>query len=159
MEIVVAITDNFVIGANGDIPWRLPADLKHFKDLTSGNTIVMGRRTWESIGRALPNRLNIVITRQKDFIAEGASVIHSLDELSLMETKGTIFIIGGGEVYKNTIEYAEKLHVTRIHTSITGDIFFPQFDESTWRCVESVDQAKNESNPYDLTFETWSRAK
>jgi dihydrofolate reductase len=155
MELIAAITDNFVIGAGGDMPWHLPADLAHFKKVTSGNTIVMGRRTWESIGRALPNRLNIVLTRQKDFVAECATVIHSLEELCTVETRGVLFIIGGGELYKNAINVVDKLHITRIHTTLEGDTFFPQIDKSIWTCEESVRYPKDDKNPFDLSFETW----
>ncbi len=159
MEVIVAITDKFVIGAGGGMPWHLPADLSHFKKITSGNTIVMGRRTWESIGRALPNRKNVVVTRQVDFVADGATVIHSLDDIQNIDAVGTVFVIGGGELYKNTIEIASRLHITRIHTDIEGDTFFPRFDESLWTCVESTPRPKDEQNPFDVTFETWSRDK
>lgn len=155
MELIAAITDNFVIGAGGNMPWYLPADLAHFKKITSGNTIVMGRRTWESIGRALPNRVNIVLTRQNDFVAEGATVIHSLEELCTIETAGVIFIIGGGELYTHSIDIVDKLHITRIHTTLEGDTFFPQIEASIWSCKESVRYPIDDKNPFDLTFETW----
>jgi len=157
MEIIVACTENLVIGAEGEMPWHLPADLAHFKNITSGNTIIMGRRTWESIGNALQNRKNIVLTRQKNYSAEGATIIHSLDELQTIETVGTLFIIGGGELYKNTIEISEVLHVTRIHTTIEGDTFFPQIDESVWSCDASIEFQKDDKNPFNLTFERWTR--
>ncbi len=159
MELIVACTENFVIGANGDMPWHLPDDLIHFKEMTSENTIVMGRRTWESIGHALPNRMNVVVTRQNEFVAKGATVIHSLDELESIDVLGTVFIIGGGELYKNTIELAEKIHITRIRATIDGDTFFTPIDESKWNCVSSKEQLKDDVNQYDMTFETWSRAQ
>ena len=155
MELIVALTENFVIGSEGEIPWHLPADLAHFKKITSGNTIVMGRRTWESIGRALPNRMNIVLTRQKDFVADGATVIHSLDELLKIETMGVLFIIGGGELYQVAFNQVDKLHITRIHTTIDGDTYFPQIDTSLWTRKESINYPKDEKNPFDLSFETW----
>jgi dihydrofolate reductase len=157
MEIIVALTENFVIGSDGDMPWHLPADLEHFKKITTGNTIVMGRRTWESIGHPLLDRLNIVLTRQKEYVADGATVIHSLDEIGTIETVGTVFIIGGGELYKSTLDVVDKLHVTRIHTTIEGDTFFPQIDESHWVQEQSTQFLRDEMNPFDLTFETWGK--
>jgi dihydrofolate reductase len=157
MELIVACTENFVIGANGGMPWHLPADLKHFKEMTTGNTIVMGRHTWESIGHALPNRTNVVVTRQNEYVATGAAVIHSISELESIDTVGTVFIIGGGELYKNTIELANKIHITRIHASIDGDTFFTPIDESAWNCISSFVQLGDDANQYDMTFETWSR--
>ena len=157
MEIIVALTENFVIGSDGDMPWHLPADLEHFKKITTGNTIVMGRRTWESIGHPLLDRLNIVLTRQKEYVADGATVIHSLDEIGTIETGGTVFIIGGGELYKSTLDVVDKLHVTRIHTTIEGDTFFPQIDESHWVQEQSTQFLRDEMNPFDLTFETWGK--
>ena len=159
MELIVACTENFVIGAKGDMPWYLPADLKHFKEMTTGNTIVMGRRTWESIGHALPNRMNVVVTRQNEFVATGATVIHSIDELESIDTTGTVFIIGGGELYKNTLELANKIHITQIHASLDGDTFFTPIDESIWNCISSRVQLSDDANQYDVTFETWSRAQ
>ncbi|MBC8310576.1 MAG: dihydrofolate reductase [Planctomycetes bacterium] len=159
MEIIVAITDNFVIGANGSMPWHLPADLSHFKEITSGNTIVMGRQTWDSIGRALPNRVNVVITRQEDFDAVGATVVHSLEEIQNVDTIGTIFVIGGGEIYKSVIDKVNRLHITRIHTTVEGDTHFPRFEETEWVLSASTPRPRDEHNAYDLTFETWSRAQ
>lgn len=155
MELIVALTENHVIGSGGKMPWHLPADLAHFKKVTSGNTVVMGRRTWESIGRALPNRMNIVLTRQKGFVADGATVIHSLDELINIETLGVLFIIGGGELYQIAFDQVDKLHITRIHTTIDGDTYFPQIDTSLWTCEEAIKYPKDEKNPFDLSFETW----
>ncbi len=155
MELIVALTENFVIGSEGEMPWHLPADLAHFKKITSGNTVVMGRRTWESIDRALPNRMNIVLTRQKGFVADGATVIHSLDELLNIETLGVLFIIGGGELYQIAFDQVDKLHITRIHTTIDGDTYFPQIDTSLWTCGEVINYPKDENNPFDLSFETW----
>jgi dihydrofolate reductase len=159
MEIIVAITDNFVIGVNGSMPWHLPADLSHFKKITSGNTVVMGRRTWDSIGRALPNRVNVVVTRQEDFVAEGATVIHSLEDIQNVDTNGTIFVIGGGEIYKSVIDKVNRLHITRIHTTVEGDAHFPRFEETEWVLSDSKFRPRDEHNAYDLTFETWSRAQ
>jgi dihydrofolate reductase len=159
MELIVAITENNVIGNGGDMPWHLPVDLARFKKITTGNTIVMGRRTWDSIGRALPDRLNVVLTRQKDFVAEGAVVIRGFEELHHLETTGIVFIIGGGELYKQSLQFVDKLHVTQIHTTIDGDTFFPQINEAMWQCVETEHCPKNDRNPFDVTFQTWVKSK
>ena len=158
MEIIVAITDNFVIGNGSEMPWHLPADLKHFKNITSGNTIVMGRKTWESIGRALPNRMNIVVTRQQNYIADSATIIHNLMGLTSVKTIGTVFLIGGGELYRLGMEHATKLHITRIHATIDGDTFFPKFNTNEWSLESSSKMFADSENHYDMTFETWSRA-
>lgn len=155
MEIVVAITENFVIGANGDMPWHLPADLCHFKAITSNGAIVMGRRTWDSIGRPLPNRINIVLTRQKDLMIEGATIVHSLDEAIRAAEGKRLFIIGGGEIYLQALPLATTMHITRIHTTVEGDTFFPTFDGNEWELAEATHWIADEKNCHDLTFELW----
>ena len=157
MEIVVAMTNNNVIGQDGDMPWHLPADLAHFKKLTSGHVILMGRRTWESIGRVLPNRLNIVITRQKNYIAEGAIVVHSLEAAKKAAGDQRIFIIGGGQIYKEALPLSSCLHITRIDASLVGDTSFPNVDESAWFCSDKANHPADDKNQYDLGFETWTR--
>lgn len=153
MEIVAAITDNFIIGQGGDMPWHLPADLTHFKSLTSGHVIVMGRRTWESIGKALPDRINIVVTRQEGYEANDAIVVHSLEEATVQAGATRCFVIGGGEIYTSAMPVASHLHLTRIHTTLEGDTVFPQFDESQWVLEESVEHPADERNQYSMTFE------
>ena len=158
MEIVVAMTSNHVIGQNGDMPWHLPADLVHFKELTSGHAIIMGRRTWESIGKPLSNRLNIVVTRQEDYLAEDVTVVHSLEDGIVAAGTQRIFLVGGGEMYKEALPIASKMHITRIDALIDGDTKFPEIDESIWQCKSRVNRSADEKNPYDLVFETWERA-
>jgi dihydrofolate reductase len=158
MELVVAMTDNFVIGANGDMPWHLPADLRHFKKLTSGGAIVMGRRTWESIGRPLPNRTNIVLSRQEGYEAIGATVVHSIEEAEGVAIGLRLFVIGGGEMFKATIELATSLHITRIHTTLDGDTYFPEFDTLHWALTDSAQRPADGENCHDLTFELWSKS-
>jgi dihydrofolate reductase len=158
MEIVVAMTSNHVIGQNGDMPWHLPADLVHFKELTSGHAIIMGRRTWESIGKPLSNRLNIVVTRQEDYVAEDVTVVHSLEDGIVAAGTQRIFLVGGGEMYKEALPIASKMHITRIDALIDGDTKFPEIDESIWQCKSRVNRSADEKNPYDLVFETWERA-
>ncbi len=156
MEIVAAITNNFIIGQDGDMPWHLPADLAHFKSLTSGHAIAMGRRTWESIGRPLPNRHNIVVTRQEQYEADGATVVHSIEEAAQAAADQRLFIIGGGEMYALVMREATHLHLTRIHTTLEGDTSFPLIDESRRVLQESVGRAADDQNQFDLTFETWA---
>ena len=158
MEIVVAMTSIHVIGQNGDMPWHLPADLVHFKELTSGHAIIMGRRTWESIGKPLPNRLNIVVTRQEDYAAEDVTVVHSLEDGIVAAGTQRIFLVGGGEMYKEALPIAFQMHITRIDALIDGDTKFPEIDESIWQCKSRVNRSADEKNPYDLVFETWERA-
>ena len=158
MEIVVAMTSNHVIGQNGDMPWHLPADLVHFKDLTSGHAIIMGRRTCESIGKPLPNRLNIVVTRQEAYAAEDVTVVHSLEDGIVAAGTQRIFLVGGGEMYKEALPIASKMHITRIDALIDGDTKFPEIDELIWQCKNMVNRSADEKNPYDLVFETWERA-
>ena len=159
MEIVVAMTNNNVIGQNGDMPWHLPADLAHFKKLTSGHAIVMGRRTWESIGRPLPNRVNIVITRKVDYEAEGATVVHSLKDGVTAAGDHRLFVIGGGEIYKEALPLSSCLHITRLNTRLEGDTYFPEIDESARWCKNSVNRPADDKNQYDLIFETWKVVK
>jgi dihydrofolate reductase len=158
MEIVVAMTSNHVIGQNGDMPWHLPADLVHFKELTSGHAIIMGRRTWESIGKPLPNRLNIVVTRQENYAAGNVTVVHSLEDGIVAAGTKRIFLIGGGEMYKEALPIASQMHITRIDALIEGDTKFPEIDESIWKCKSRVNRSADEKNQYDLVFETWERA-
>mgnify|MGYP001165076535 CR=1 FL=1 len=157
MELIVAVTKNNVIGLNGKLPWHLPADLAYFKSVTNGNAILMGRKTFESIGKPLPNRKNIVITRQKDLLLEGASVVNTIQEALVASNGHRLFVIGGEEVYTLASSQIKKMHITRIDTSLEGDAYFPTFDPSDWTLVWTETRSKDEKNPFDLTFETWQR--
>ena len=135
--LVVAVADNGVIGVDGELPWRLPPDLRHFKELTTGHVVVMGRKTFESIGRPLPNRTNVVVTRQPSYAAEGAVVVGSLDD-ALVEAAlhaGDVMVIGGGEIYSSALDLADVVELTEVHLSPEGDAFFPSLDPATWREV------------------------
>ena len=157
MELIVAITENNVIGFEGDMPWHLPADLANFKSMTSGHAVLMGRKTWESIGKPLPNRMNIVLTRQLDLSLEGAIVVHSIDDAICKAGNEQLFVIGGGEIYEIVMEHATTIHVTRIHTSIEGDTQFPQIDTDEWTLQQSEICPADEKNAFAMTFETWQR--
>jgi len=134
ISLVVAMAENHVIGINNTLPWHLPEDLKHFKAMTLGKPVVMGRKTWDSIGRPLPGRRNIVVTRNADWSADGAEVAHSLDAaLALAGGVEEICVIGGAELYRQAIDAADRLLVTEVGLTVAGDAFFPVIDRSRWQ--------------------------
>ncbi len=158
ISIVVAASTKNVIGVHGELPWRISDDLKRFKQLTMGKPIVMGRRTWESIGRPLPGRQNIVITRQVGFSADGADVVAS--PAAALEVSGDadeVMIIGGGQIYDLFLPKAGRLHLTRVHTEIAGDAFFPAIDDDHWELVNSVSHEASDVNEFDFEFRTYER--
>ena len=134
LTLIAAVARNGVIGKDNALPWRLSDDLKRFKALTMGHPIVMGRKTWESLGRPLPGRNNIVITRDKNYRAEGATVVHALDEaLATVQDAAEVFVIGGAEIYSMTLPHANCLQLTELDADFEGDVRFPAFDRSQWR--------------------------
>ncbi len=140
MSLVVAMAENNVIGRDGDLPWHIPADLKHFKAVTMGKPIVMGRRTYESIGRPLPGRLNIVVTRDPSRQWDGVEAVQSLpDALDRAAADGAdeIMIIGGGDLYRAALPLAQRIYLTRVHEAVEGDTVFPDLDPSEWRTASS----------------------
>ena len=152
-SLVIAQAANRVIGSNNRMPWHLPADLAHFKRVTMGRPVIMGRKTWESIGRALPGRLNIVITRTASFTASGATVVGSLDEA--YRAAGNVdkgFIIGGGQVYAEAMSTADRIYLTEIATEVEGDTWFPAFDRSQWKETLMGEHAPDEKNAHPLRF-------
>jgi dihydrofolate reductase len=133
LALIAAVARNGVIGADGRLPWRLPADLRRFRALTVAHAVIMGRKTWESLPRALPERQNIVITRRSDYSAAGAEVVGSLDDaLDRVARPDPVFVIGGGELYRATLARATVLYLTEIEESFDGDVTFPGFDRSEW---------------------------
>lgn len=158
VTLVVAATDDGVIGKAGGLPWHLPADLAHFKRVTMGHPIVMGRRTYASIGRALPGRLNVVVTRDRTFAAPGVVVAHSLDEaLTACGDAPELMVIGGGELYRETLPRATRVHLTRVHAAIDGDTHFPALDPEVWVEVARQERPADERNAYPLSFVTLER--
>ena len=158
ISIIVAASENNVIGAQGDLPWRLSDDLKRFKAVTMGKPIVMGRKTWESIGRPLPGRQNIVVTRQADFVAEGCDVVASV--AGAFEAAGgaeEIMVIGGGQLYELFLPEAQRLYLTRVHAEIDGDAFFPEIVESEWQLVDEEPREADERNEHAYTFQRFER--
>jgi len=158
ISIIVAASTNNVIGVQGELPWKISDDLKRFKKLTMGKPIVMGRLTWESIGRPLPGRQNIVITRQPDFSADGCDVVASpAAALDVAGDAEEIMIIGGGQIYDLFLPKAGRLHFTRVHTETEGDAFFPAIDASSWELVDIETFAASEANEFAFEFRTYER--
>ena len=162
ISIIVAMTADRVIGRDNTLPWRLPADLRRFKRLTLGHHLVVGRKTWESIGRPLPGRKMVVITRQRDFRADGVEVVHSVDDALAVARKNgedEVFIAGGEEIYRQTLARAHRLYLTRVHATIEGDAFFPECDAAAWTEVEREDRAADEKNPHAFSFITYEASR
>ncbi|MBL0385248.1 dihydrofolate reductase [Tumebacillus sp. ITR2] len=153
ISLIVAMDENRVIGKDNAMPWHLPADLAHFKAVTMGHTVVMGRKTFESIGKPLPGRRNVVLTRQVDFSAEGVEVIHSLEELP----EGDVFVIGGAELFRELLPRADRMYLTLIRHAFEGDTFFPEFDGLNWQVVEQKPGVVDERNVYRHTYFTFER--
>jgi len=158
LSIVVAMAANGVIGRDNQLPWHLPTDLKHFKQLTTGKPILMGRKTWESIGRPLPERTNIVITRDPDYQAAGCVVVHSIDAaLRAVEHHKEAMVIGGSELYRQVLPDVSTIYLTRVHADIEGDAVFPELDAGEWREVERTDCEPDENNALAYSFITLVR--
>lgn len=153
ISLIVAMDENGVIGHNNSLPWKLPRDLQHVKELTEGSTIVLGRKNFESIGRALPDRRNIILTRNKEFIAKDCEIFYSKEEiLQAIEDDQNVFIFGGEEIYKIFMEYVEVIYVTRILHSFEGDTYFPEVDWDQWYKVLEQKGITDEKNIYEHTF-------
>lgn len=160
INIVVAKSENDVIGRDGDLPWRLRADLRHFKATTLGHPLVMGRKTHESIGRPLPGRHNIVVTRQVDYLAAGCTVAGSLDQaITLAHPAAEIMIIGGATLYAAALPLAERIYLTEVHAQLAGDTFFPPIDCDAWREVARERHAADDSNDHDYSFVVLERVR
>lgn len=156
IAMIAAMAKNRVIGLDNDMPWRLPDDLKFFKKTTTGKPVIMGRKTFESIGsRPLPNRPNLVISRQADFVAEGATVFSSVeDAIASTDSVEEVIIMGGGQLYKQMLPQADKLYLTLINADIDGDTLFPDWTEFSWNEIEREHHAMDDSHAYDFDFVT-----
>jgi dihydrofolate reductase len=164
LSVIVAAAENGVIGRNNALPWHLPEDLRYFKRVTMGKPIVMGRKTYESIGRPLPGRTNIVITRQPDYAAEGVKVVASLDEalalaqdIALIDGASELMVIGGAEIYRAAIARAKRLYLTEVHASVEGDARLPEVDWSVWQEVSRERWPASDVNPYPYSFVVFER--
>jgi dihydrofolate reductase len=161
ISLVVAASDNNVIGKDNQLPWHLPNDMKFFKNTTWGLPILMGRKTFESMkSKALAGRINIIITRQSGWKADGVLVGNSIED-AMMIAKETdckeVCVIGGGEIFKEVLPKADRLYMTRVHTTLDGDAFFPALKEGEWKLARKRDCYKDEKHAHDYTFETWER--
>jgi len=160
LALIWAMSRNRVIGRNNALPWHLPEDLRYFKHVTMGKPIIMGRKTWESIGRPLPGRTNIVITRAADYaVPEGVRVVNSLDaainlaeKICLIEGIDEALVIGGAEIYAQALPKADRLYLTQVHAEVAGDAYFPEIDLEQWQELGREDFAASGHNPYDYSF-------
>lgn len=159
ISLIVAMDQNRVIGLNNEMPWHLPNDLKHFKKTTTGHTIVMGRKTFESIGRILPNRKHVVLTRSDQSFPQEVEVLQSIEQLInyIKQQDDEVFILGGGQLYKKMLPYTNKMYITLIDDQFKGDTYFPTFDEDEWDLISKKKGLKDEENPYDYYFMTYVR--
>jgi dihydrofolate reductase len=158
VSLIVAMAQNGVIGRDNALPWRLPEDLRRFKAATLGKPILMGRKTFQSIGRALPGRLNLVLTRDRDWSAPGAVVVHSMEAaLSAAAGAEELVVIGGAEIYRLVMPFARRIYLTHVHADVPGDTYFPAFDPTQWVDVASDRHPADERHAYPVTFITLER--
>ena len=160
LSLIVAASTNNAIGKNNQLLWNLPNDMKFFKNKTWGMTVVMGRKTFEALNKILPGRVNIVITTKENWKAENVWAAKNLDD-ALKQAATTnckeIFIIGGGEIYKQSMDVADRIYMTRVHAELDGDTFFPVIDESKWKLTENLDFPSDEKHLYAYSFQLWEK--
>ena len=157
---LVAASENNVIGNHNQLPWRLPNDFQYFKNKTWGMPVVMGRNTFASLDNLLPGRFNIVITTKSDWSTEGVIVAHSVEEAIDKATQTDckeIFIIGGGKIFKQSIDVVNRIYITRVHTTVEGDTFYPSIDEEKWKLISEDKHFADDRHAFDYTFQTWER--
>lgn len=162
LSVIAAVAHGGVIGRGNDLPWHLPADLKRFKDLTWGHHLLMGRRTWESIGRPLPGRTMLVVSRGGVEVPEGVLTAGSLEQAVQIATESgddEPFVAGGAELYRRSLPRADRLYLTRVLAVVEGDVLFPAWNPAEWRLIERRDRPADRANPAPLRFETYDRAR
>lgn len=157
VSMIVAAAENGAIGKDGDMPWRLSADLRNFKSITLGHTIIMGRKTWDSIKRLLPGRKTVIVTRQEGYRVEGAIVVRSLEEALSSTDDLSPFVVGGAEIYRLALPLVQKIYLTRVHASIEADTFLPAVDFGRWKKLESTRYPADAKNSHDYSFEVWEK--
>ena len=164
VAMIVAMAENRVIGRNNQLPWYLPNDLKYFKAVTMGKPVIMGRKTYESIGKPLPGRANIVVTTRQNFAAEGVKVVHSVEQaltlaqgIAIVDGADEVMIIGGAQLYKEMLGHVERLYLTRVHADVEGDAQFPELDLSRWKVLSKESFAAEGPNPFDYSFIVYGR--
>lgn len=155
---IAAVAENNALGKNNELVWHLPNDFKRFKELTTGHHIIMGRKTFESFPKPLPNRTHIVITRQENYNPDGCIVVNSIEKaIAICPENEDSYIIGGGEIYNLGLQYADIIEITKVHHTFEADAFFPKINESDWLLVEYEENFKDEKHLYDYTYETYIR--
>ena len=157
---IVAIAKNNVIGKDNDMPWHLPADLAYFKQTTLDHHIILGRKNYEAIGRPLPKRTNVLVTRDKEFACSNCVVVHSIEDALLVAKEAgetEAFIIGGGNIYEQSQSYWDKLYLTEIDLDVNGDVFFPKVNWDHWQLLEESYHEKDDKNPYNYSFKVFKR--
>lgn len=158
ISIIAAMDIKGVIGLEGVLPWHLSADLKRFKAMTMGKPLIMGRKTYESIGRPLPGRKNIVLTQSQEFKAEGCTVVHSLEEALLVAGEvDEVMIMGGSGIYDQSLDRANRLYITEVHAEVSGDVYFPEFDIGEWVEIKREDHSADDKNDFDYSFVVMER--
>jgi dihydrofolate reductase len=158
LSLIVAMSENRVIGRGGQLPWHLSSDLRRFKRLTMGHHMLMGRKTFESLGQLLPGRTTIVMTRQEEYELSGGLVVHDLEHaMRLAEQDDEMFVIGGGDIFRQALPMAEKLYITRVHAEIEGDVVFPDVTWNEWELIEQQHFTADERNDFDTTYCVYER--
>ena len=158
--LIAAVAENNALGKNNDLLWHLPKDFKRFKEITSGHYIIMGRKTFESFPKPLPNRTHVIISRQKDYVREGCIVVQDIEKaIDVCPKNEDVFVIGGGEIYSQSIHLADQLDITKVHHSFEADVYFPEIDLKIWELTEEVFNSIDEKHLYEYTFETFVRKK
>ena len=160
ITLIVAVADNGVIGRDNTLPWHLPEDLKRFKRLTMGKPMIMGRKTFESIGKPLPGRRNIVVTRDPNYHREGVEVVHGTGEaVAATASAPEVMVIGGADLFRLFLPLAGRIHLTRVHGNIEGDVMWPALDNRHWEVIESERHEADDRHAYAMTFEVWEKRK
>lgn len=160
LTLIAAMAQNRVIGNNNELIWHLPADLKRFKALTSGHHIIMGRKTFESVGRPLPNRINIIVSRQKDYKVKGCLVVNSLEEaIEKASRDDQPFIVGGADIYKQSLQFANSIELTLIDSEYEGDSHFPEINPENWKLVSEETYPSDEKNKHNMRFQKYEKIK
>ena len=157
ISLIAAMAENRVIGRGGGLPWRLPRDVQHFKRVTTGHTVIMGRRTYDSVGAPLPNRRNMVVTRNPDYRPPGIRAFPSLDGALLAADDDEVFVVGGAEIYRLAFRRAARLYLTVVHAAVDGDTFFPAFAMDDWRLDEDLRYPSDERHAYSCSFRLYTR--
>lgn len=162
ISIIAAVSNNNVLGRDNQIIWQIPADLQYFKSITQGHVVIMGRKTFESLEKPLSNRTNIVVTRQHDYAGEGIIIAHSVQE-AIKKARNfneeEIFIIGGGEIYRQCLPFTDRIYLTKIHAVYAGDTYFPEFDEDEWKVIKEEHHEADQKNKHPYTFLVYQRNK